>query len=79
MLLLVFNAGSSSLKFELLEMAGESLSRRILGGMFADTADGSGRFVCGNAPGMAASLASVPSLAAAAGSPEARSRARRTP
>ena len=68
MLLLVFNAGSSSLKFELLEMAGESLSRRILGGMFADTADGSGRFVCGNAPGMAASLASVPSLAAAAGS-----------
>lgn len=68
MLLLVFNAGSSSLKFELLEMAGESLSRRILGGMFADAADGSGLFVCRNAPGMAPSLASVPSLAAAAGS-----------
>lgn len=66
MLLLIFNTGSSSLKFELLEMTGESLSRRILGGMFADAADGSGRFVCGNAPGMGASLASVTSLAAAA-------------
>ncbi len=68
MRLLVFNAGSSSLKFELLEMAGENLARRILGGMFADAADGSGHFVCRNAPGMAAYLASVPSLAAAAGS-----------
>lgn len=66
MRLLVFNTGSSSLKFELLEMTGESLSRRILGGMFADAADGSGQFVCSNVPGMAAPLARVPSLAAAA-------------
>jgi acetate kinase len=68
MRLLVFNAGSSSLKFELLEIAGENLARRILGGMFADAGDGSGLFVCSNAPGMAAPLASVTSLAAAAGS-----------
>jgi acetate kinase len=66
MLLLVFNAGSSSLKFELLEFNGGSSARRILGGAFADAADGSGLFVCRNAPGMADSLARVSSLGAAA-------------
>jgi acetate kinase len=68
MLVLVFNAGSSSLKFELLESTGPKGTRQILGGMFADAGDGSGRFICRNAAGMAASLASVASLAAAAGS-----------
>jgi len=66
MLLLVFNAGSSSLKFELLDTDGGSPARRILGGAFADAADGSGIFVCRNAAGMAGALARVASLAAAA-------------
>jgi acetate kinase len=68
MRVLVFNAGSSSLKFELLESSGAKDLRRIQGGIFADAADGSGRFICRNAEGMAASLASVASLEAAAGS-----------
>jgi acetate kinase len=66
MLLLVFNAGSSSLKFELLEITGTTGARRILGGMFADAADESGLFVCRDAVGMAPALASVRSLAQAA-------------
>jgi acetate kinase len=66
MLILVFNAGSSSLKFELLESTGAKGTRRIQGGVFADASDGSGRFICSNAPGMSAPLASVASLAAAA-------------
>jgi acetate kinase len=66
MLLLVFNAGSSSLKFELLEIMGTAGARRILGGMFADAADGSGLFVCRNAAGMAPALARASSLADAA-------------
>jgi acetate kinase len=68
MLLLVFNAGSSSLKFELLEIDDASAARRILGGAFVDAADGSGFFVCRNASGMGASLARVRSLEEAAGS-----------
>ena len=68
MLLLVFNAGSSSLKFALLVLDAGSPSRRILGGAFAEGADGSGSFVCRDAPGMPDDLARVSSLEAAAGS-----------
>ncbi len=66
MRLLVFNAGSSSLKFELLELADKSLPNRIRGGIFTESADGSGLYVCRDAPGMAPALASVRSLADAA-------------
>jgi acetate kinase len=68
MLLLVFNAGSSSLKFELLEVGGAGAVRRVLAGSFADAADGSGHFVCRDAAGMSPSLASAATLADAAGS-----------
>jgi acetate kinase len=43
--LLVFNAGSSSLKFDLLELPAGGASRRLTAGSFVDAADGSGRFV----------------------------------
>jgi len=43
MQLLVFNAGSSSLKFDLMEVPGEGPARRLKAGAFVDTADGSGR------------------------------------
>ncbi|MFI4891632.1 MAG: acetate/propionate family kinase [Steroidobacterales bacterium] len=68
MLLLVFNAGSSSLKFELLEVSGNSRARRISGGAFIDAADGSGQFVPRTTPAMPAALSGVATLAAAAGS-----------
>ena len=45
MQLLVFNAGSSSLKFDLLETRTGGTPRRLLSGAFVDAADGSGRFV----------------------------------
>lgn len=44
MLLLVFNAGSSSLKFDLLERTEEGTIRRLKTGAFVDKADGSGSF-----------------------------------
>ena len=66
MLLLVFNAGSSSLKFELVEYTRKAGAGRILGGMFTDAADGSSLFVCRNAAGMTPALARVSSLADAA-------------
>ncbi|TLY94915.1 MAG: acetate/propionate family kinase [Gammaproteobacteria bacterium] len=44
MRLLVFNAGSSSLKFDLIEVTGEGPARRLKAGAFVDLADGSGRF-----------------------------------
>ena len=66
MLLLVFNAGSSSLKFELVEHTRKAGAGRILGGMFTDAADGSSLFVCRNAAGMTPALARVSSLADAA-------------
>jgi acetate kinase len=44
MQLLVFNAGSSSLKFDLMEVPGEGPARRLKAGAFVDTADGSGHF-----------------------------------
>lgn len=45
MRLLVFNAGSSSLKFELLELPADAPPRRLASGAFVDAADGTGRFV----------------------------------
>jgi len=66
MQLLVFNAGSSSLKFDLLEVSGAGPARRIKSGSFVDTADGSGQLalhVDGAAPRGART---VDSLAAAA-------------
>ena len=44
MLLLVFNAGSSSLKFDLLEWSEGRAARRLRAGAFVDKADGSGSF-----------------------------------
>src|SRR5258707_12293259 len=43
MQLLVFNAGSSSLKFDLMEVQGEGPARRLKAGAFVDRADGSGQ------------------------------------
>ena len=43
MQLLVFNAGSSSLKFDLIEVPGEGPARRLKAGAFVDRADGSGQ------------------------------------
>jgi len=40
MLLLVFNAGSSSLKFELLDRSEGGAVRRLRAGAFVDRADG---------------------------------------
>lgn len=45
MQLLVFNAGSSSLKFDLMEVPGEGPARRLKAGAFVDRADGSGQLV----------------------------------
>jgi acetate kinase len=42
MRLLVFNAGSSSLKFDLMEVAADGAVSRLATGAFVDTADGSG-------------------------------------
>ncbi len=44
MRLLIFNAGSSSLKFDLLDME-PTAARRVASGAFVDAADGSGRYV----------------------------------
>jgi acetate kinase len=66
--LLVFNAGSSSLKFELAAVDAAAAVTRLLGGTFVDAADGTGEFVCRDAPGMSAAHARVRTLAAAAGS-----------
>ena len=43
MQLLVFNAGSSSLKFDLMEVPGDGPARRLKAGAFVDRADGSGQ------------------------------------
>jgi acetate kinase len=45
MRLLVFNAGSSSLKFDVLETSSSAPAERLVSGSFVDAADGSGRFV----------------------------------
>jgi acetate kinase len=64
--LLVFNAGSSSLKFDLLEMSATGLARCLAAGAFVDAADGSGRFVLHTAVALEASPSPVRTLAEAA-------------
>ncbi len=66
MRLLVFNAGSSSLKFDLLDLPTSAGARRLATGAFVDTADGSGRFVLRAAATRGGSAPSVPTLAEAA-------------
>jgi acetate kinase len=66
MRLLVFNAGSSSLKFDLLELSTSGPTRRLAAGAFVDTADGSGRFVWRAAAAPERSAPAVPTLAEAA-------------
>jgi len=66
MLLLVFNAGSSSLKFDLLERTGDGTTRRLKAGAFVDKADGSGSFVLETASPAPPLPAPIRSLAAAA-------------
>lgn len=65
MQLLVFNAGSSSLKFELMEAGGDGSVRRLLGGAFTKAEDGSGLCLCPNAAGMAPALGGVRTYAEA--------------
>ncbi len=66
MLLLVFNAGSSSLKFDLLEAADNAPPRRVAAGAFVDAADGSGHFELRTTAAPGSSGARVGSLAEAA-------------
>jgi acetate kinase len=66
MLLLVFNAGSSSLKFDLLECSAAGAARRLIGGAFVDKADGSGSFILETDAPAPAARAPIGSLAAAA-------------
>lgn len=66
MRLLVFNAGSSSLKFDLLDVAGSGPVSRVIAGVFVDAADGSGelRLETGGRP--AETPGAIRTLAAAA-------------
>lgn len=64
--LLVFNAGSSSLKFDLLEVPGSGPARRLAAGVFVDAADGSGRFSLRTAAAPEPSPSTVSTLAEAA-------------
>jgi len=66
MLLLVFNAGSSSLKFDLLEMSTADPARRLAAGAFVDAADGSGRFLLRTAATAQESSPAASTLAQAA-------------
>lgn len=66
MLLLVFNAGSSSLKFDLLEWSATGAARRLKTGAFVDNADGSGSFALVSTSPAPALPAPIRSLAAAA-------------
>jgi acetate kinase len=66
MLLLVFNAGSSSLKFDLLDLSAAGAARRLKAGAFVDKADGSGELRL-ETDGFASALpAPIRTLAAAA-------------
>jgi acetate kinase len=67
MRLLVFNAGSSSLKFDLLDIAGGAPARRVTSGNFMDAADGSGQFVLRTDAAVPGSGSRVGTLAEAAG------------
>ena len=66
MRLLVFNAGSSSLKFDVLEIADGAPARRVMAGSFVDAADGSGQFVWRADPAVPGSGSRVATLAEAA-------------
>jgi len=60
MRLLVFNAGSSSLKFDLLEVPASGPADRLAAGTFVDAADGSGRFLMRTAVAHEAAPSAVP-------------------
>src|SRR5256885_13453323 len=66
MRLLVFNAGSSSLKFDLMEVTGDATARRLKAGAFVDLADGSGQFALQTAQAAPPVSAPIRTLAAAA-------------
>jgi acetate kinase len=67
MRLLVFNAGSSSLKFDLREVPASAPARRLAAGAFVNAADGSGHFLLRAAPESATvTTAATPSAAATA-------------
>jgi acetate kinase len=66
MLLLVFNAGSSSLKFDLLDWSEGGVARRLKAGAFVDKADGSGSFALETEAPVPALPAPVRTLAGAA-------------
>ena len=66
MRLLVFNAGSSSLKFDLLDWSEGRGARRLRAGAFVDKADGSGSFALETAAPAPKLPAPIRSLAAAA-------------
>jgi acetate kinase len=66
MQLLVFNAGSSSLKFDLLELSAAGVSRRLKAGAFVDKADGTGSFALETASPAPPLPAPIRTLAAAA-------------
>jgi acetate kinase len=66
MLLLVFNAGSSSLKFDLLDWSEGGAARRLRAGAFVDKADGSGSFALETAAPAPQVPYPIRSLAAAA-------------
>jgi acetate kinase len=65
--LLVFNAGSSSLKFDLMEADASGAVRRLTSGSFADTADGSGRFELRTAAAVEPPSSPIRALSEAAG------------
>ncbi len=64
--LLVFNAGSSSLKFDLLEVSPGGERRQIVAGSFVETADGSAQYELRTAQPPEGSPPKVATLAAAA-------------
>src|ERR1700723_705282 len=67
MRLLIFNAGSSSLKFDLCEVSANGTAQRLAAGAFVDAADRPGRVFLRNAPAAAtvtaAASPSAPSVA----------------
>ena len=66
MRLLVVNAGSSSLKFDLLETTSNGPPKRLLSGAFVDAANGSGQFIARIPGTMGAAQVQVGSLPEAA-------------
>jgi acetate kinase len=66
MRLLVFNAGSSSLKFDLLDISSGAAARRLTAGTFADSGGGTGEYVLRTAAPSDGAHRRVSSLAKAA-------------